>query len=238
MVPEPHNGPPSDGGPSTPADGPDTGSSSPFWHHMSRVADRFDELWAFALVPLLTALLEFENVQRALANTGRGFAINFEFLLPTPLVTLWRFVDPPDPPATMRTPSEDPYTPSVGDAPGEPAPTGEPTTPVGSTGSSGMDVTIETPVETIAFPLEAISAEMMAWIGLALAAYAVISAILMAAYVGGLDRRLRGEPLAIGSCVVTYAPRFVLYNLLVFGAFLLVLPVSFSCRRSSGSCFR
>ncbi|WP_226482387.1 hypothetical protein [Natrinema amylolyticum] len=225
MVPAPHTGPPSDDGPSTPADDPDDGRSGSFRQHAARVAGRFDEFWAFALVPLFTALLEFEKVQRALAHTGRGFAVNFEFLLPTPLVDLWRFADPPDPPATTRTTSGDPHAPSIGDAPGDPAPTGEPTTPVGSTGSGGPDVTIETPVETVAVPLEAISAETMAWLGLALAAYAVISGILMAAYVGGLDRRLRGEPLAVGSCVVAYAPRFVLYNLVAFGTFLLVLPV-------------
>lgn len=212
MVPAPHAGSP-----------PDDGRSSPFRRHAARVVGRFDDLLIFALVPLLTALLEFEKVQRALARTGRGFAINLEFLLPTPLVTLWRFADPPDPqPTVTHSPRSEPGSPpAFGDSP----PAGDSTAPSRPTGSGSTDVTIETPVETVAVPLEAMTARTMAWIGLALVAYAVVSGLLMAAYVGGIDRRLREEPVAIGTCVAAYAPRFVLYNLVAFGAFLLVLPI-------------
>ncbi|SEQ85903.1 hypothetical protein [Natrinema salaciae] len=215
-------------GPPPGDDSPETGDgSNPFTRHVSRVIDRFGDLGGFAVVPLLLTMLEFEKVRRASDPAGRGFSITLELLFPSPLVTLWRFANPPDPPAaTTHPPRDESYgSPSFGGAPGEPGPSGGPTTPAGPTGSGGTDVTIETPVETVAVPLEALGTEAMVWIGLALVAYGVISAILMAAYVGGIDRRLRHEPIAIGSCVVTYAPRFVLYNLVVFGAFLLVVPV-------------
>lgn len=226
MVPAPGTGS-ADDDPAATTDGSGDGRPRPFQRHTARVIDRFGDLWAFALVPLFVPLLEFEKVQRALDSPSRGFAINFEFLVPTPLVTLWRVADPPAPPAaSTQTPREEPYgSPAFGDAPGEPSPTDGPTAPAESAGSSGTDVTVETPVETVEVPLEAIGLETMAWIGLALAAYAVISGLLMAGYVGGIDRRLRGEPIAITSCVVTYAPRFVLYNLVALGAFLLVVPV-------------
>jgi hypothetical protein len=222
MVPAPNTGAPSDDDPST-ATGSSGGVSNPFSRHVSRIIDRFDDLGGFAAIPLLLALVEFEKVQRAIDPVGRGFSINLELLLPSPLVTLWRFAKPPEPPETFtQSPRDESFgSPSFGES----APNGGSTTHARSTGSSGTDVTIETPVETVEIPLEAIGTETMVWIGLALVAYGVISAVLMAAYVGGIDRRLRNEPIAIGSCIVTYAPRFVLYNLVVFGAFLLVVPV-------------
>ncbi|PCR91651.1 hypothetical protein [Natrinema ejinorense] len=220
MVPAPDTGPPPDDGPSTAVDG-SSGDSGPFAHHVSRIIDRFDDLWPFAVVPLIVSLLEFEKVRRALGPAGSGFSINLELLLPSPLVTLWRFAKPPDPPrVTTRSPRDEPFgSPSFGES----TPSGGATTPTGSAGSGGTDLMIETPVETVGGPLEAIGTQTMVWIGLTLAAYAVLSGILMAAYVGGIDRRLRSEPIALGSCVVTYAPRFVLYNLVVFGAVLLLL---------------
>lgn len=216
--------------PSTTTDGGDgvnNERSRPFQRHVARVIDRFGDLQLFGVVPLIAALLEFEKVRRALESTGRGFSLNLEFAFPSPLVTLWQLVDPPDPAtATTRSRYGEPSgAPAFGDAPGETTPAGGSTTPVGTTGSGGTDVTIETPVEAVDVPLEALTAEMMGWIALTLAAYAVLSGIVMAAYVGGLDRRLRGEPTAVGSCIATYAPRFVLYNLVLFGAFLLAFPV-------------
>ncbi|WP_226004995.1 hypothetical protein [Natrinema salinisoli] len=220
MVPAPNTGPPTDDGPSTTAGGSSGGRSNSFARHVSRVIDRFGDLGGFAAVPLLLALVEFEKVRRAIDPVGRGFSISLELLLPSPLVTLWRFAEPPEP--FTGSPRDESFgSPSFGES----APGSGSTTPTRSTGSSSVDVTIETPVETVDIPLEAVDAETMVWLGLALVAYGVISAILMAAYVGGIDRRLRREPIAIGSCLVTYAPRFVLYNLVVFGAFLLVVPV-------------
>ncbi|WP_254522015.1 hypothetical protein [Natrinema caseinilyticum] len=225
MARSPQTGPNPDDGRPPIADGAGNNGSSPFVRHVSRVVDRFEDLAAFALVPLFAALLDVEKVRRALAPAGRGFSINFEFAFPSPLVTLWRLASPPDPPAPApRTPREEAFgTPSVGDGSPGALPTGDSTIPE-RTDTGGTDVTIETPVETIDVPLEAIGVEMLGLIGLALVAYAVLLGILMAGYVGGIDRRLRNEPIAVGSCLVTYAPRFVLYNLVGFGAFLLVLP--------------
>ncbi|MDF9748320.1 hypothetical protein [Natrinema salsiterrestre] len=223
MVPAPDTGPPPDDDPSTAATGSSGGRSNPFARHVSRIVDRFGDLGGFVAVPLLLALVEVEKVRRAIGPVGRGFSINLELLLPSPLVTLWRFAEPPEPSEPFAgSPRDESFgSPSFGES----APGSGSTTPTRSTGAGGTDVTIETPVETVEVPLEAIGTETMVWLGLALVAYGVISAILMAAYVGGIDRRLRDEPVAIGSCVVTYAPRFVLYNLVVFGAFLLVVPV-------------
>ncbi|RZH69064.1 hypothetical protein [Natrinema altunense] len=227
MAPAPGSESPPDDDPPTAADGVGSKRSRPFQRHVARVIDRFGDLQLFGVVPLIAALFEFEKVRRALESTGRGLSLNLEFAFPSPLVTLWQLVDPPDPaPATTRSRYGEPSgAPSFGGTPGEPTPTGGSTTPAGATGSGGTDVTIETPVETVEVPLEALTAEMLGWFALTLAAYAVLSGILMAAYVGGLDRRLRGEPIAVGSCVATYAPRFVLYNLVLFGAFLLGVPV-------------
>lgn len=222
MVPDPGFGSPPDDDPPPAADGAGAESSNPFARHVSRVVDRFDDLWPFAMVPLFAALLEFEKVQRALGSTGRGFTINLEFAFPAPLVTLWRLADPPEP--TAVTPQSG-YGDSFGGAPGEPEPTGGSTGSVGSTGSLDTDVTIETAVGTVELPLEALSAGTLGWIGLAVLVYVTLSGLLLAAYVGGIDRRLRGEPIAVGACVATYAPRYILYNLIVAGALLLVFPL-------------
>ncbi|WP_229504736.1 hypothetical protein [Natrinema versiforme] len=137
-------------------------------------------------------------------------------------MTLWQLADPPEPPAvTTRSGYGEPFS----GGPGEPAPTGGSPGSVGSTGAGGTDVTIETAVGTVEMPLEALSMGMLGWIGLAIVAYVTFSGILMAAYVGGIDRRLRGEPIAVGTCIATYAPRYILYNLVVAGAFLLVFPL-------------
>ncbi|MBZ6494704.1 hypothetical protein [Natrinema longum] len=220
MVPAPGAGSPPDDGPPTTTDG-----SSPFQRHVSRVIDRLDDLWPFAVVPLIVSLLEFEKVGRALGPAGSGFSINLELLFPSPLVTLWRFAKPPDPPrVTTRSPRDEPFGSSSF---GESTPSGGSSTPTGSIGSGATDLTIETPVGPLEIPFEAIGPETIAWIGLVLAVYAVLSGILLAGYLGGIDRRLRGEPIAIGSCLVAYAPRLVLYNLVVSGAFLLGVSIVF-----------
>ncbi|ELY65221.1 hypothetical protein [Natrinema versiforme] len=222
MVPDPGFGSPPDDDPPPAADGAGAERSNPFARHVSRVVDRFDDLWPFASVPLFTALLEFEKVRRALGPTGRGFSINLEFAFPTPLVTLWQLADPPEPPAV---PSRSAYGEPFGGAPGEPEPTGGSPGSVGSTGAVDTDVTIETAVGSVDLPLGALSLEMVGWIGLAVLVYVTLSGILLAAYVGGIDRRLRGEPIAVGACIVTYGPRYILYNLVVAGAFVLVFPL-------------
>ncbi|MDQ2050903.1 hypothetical protein RBH26_10455 [Natronolimnohabitans sp. A-GB9] len=181
--------------------------SPTFFDHVGRVVDRFDALLPFVVVPFGLSLLEFENVRRALDSAG-GFSLNVEFAFPTPLLDLWSFADPP--PATGRA------GPSTG-VPGDHGPTDP-------TGAPGSDITIETPVETIAMSLEGVGIELLTWLGLALLAYAAISAVVAAGYVGGIDRRLRGEPAAILECVVAYAPRLFLYHLVVFGAFVAVVP--------------
>ncbi|MXV62837.1 hypothetical protein GS429_12320 [Natronorubrum sp. JWXQ-INN-674] len=194
-------------------------TSSTFVRHVSRVLDRFDALLPFALVPFALSILEFENVRRALDPAPSGSSFNIEFAFPTPLLDLWSFADPP--PASgggsgggsAIGPESDPF--EQGSATQTPEPTG----------SGGTDVTIETPFETIIVPLEAVDGAMLAWLGLALVVYAVISAVIAAGYLGGIDRRLRDEPASIPACIIRYAPRLVLYHLVVFGAFVALVPV-------------
>ncbi|WP_143067726.1 hypothetical protein [Natrinema salifodinae] len=179
----------------------------------------------FVPVPLVASLLEFRKLRRAFAAAGRGFSITFEFVLPTPLPTLWTFADPPSTPRlSPRTTSEPSGTPSFGDDPASPGPTVEPT-PTGSSRTGGLDTTIETPVDVLSLSTESVGPEALAWLGMALVGYALVAGVLAAGYVGGIDRRLRDEPASIPSCIAAYAPRFILYNLLVFGAFLLTIPV-------------
>lgn len=219
--------------PSSPADpGTGSGSRSPstnrssgaFVHHVSRALERFDALLPFALVPLVVSLLQFEKVQRTLTPT-RGFSINLEFTFPTPVLDLWSFVDPPE--STTIGPS--------GTGPGDGSPFGDSpgTTESASTETglgvetgSSMEFPLDRLVEPLAGPVEtttidAITVDTMGWIGLAIVAYAVVFAAVLAGYLGGIDRLLRGEPASVFECIVSYAPRFFLYHLLYFGAVLL-----------------
>ena len=183
--------------------------SSAFSRHVGRVSDRFDALLPFAAVPFVLSLLEFENVERALDPDPGSFSLNVEFAYPTPLLDLWSFVDPP--------PAGGGRSGGSTAIPARPADHG--------TTRGGTDVTIETPLETIALPLEAVGVGFAAWLGLALLVYAAVSAVIAAGYLGGIDRRLRDEPAAIGDCVLAYASRLFLYHLVVFGAFALALPL-------------
>ncbi|WP_254766412.1 hypothetical protein [Salinilacihabitans rarus] len=204
MVPAPD---PAD---SDPPDGAGERSSPTFSRHVSRVTDRFDDLVPFALVPVALSLFEFESVRRALDPSARGFSINVEFAFPTPLFHLWSLVDPPEPSGP----------PDIG--PGTGPPIGGPS---GTTASSGLDVTIETPFETVALPLDAVGAAATVWIGAVVLAYAALAAAVAAGYLGGIDRRLRRDPASIAACVVAYAPRLFAYYLVVFAAILALVPV-------------
>lgn len=168
-------------------DHPDTNT---FRWHVSRVADRFDDLLPFALVPLFLTVLEFEKVARTLDPSPASFRFSFDFLFPDPLLDLWSFADPPE-----------------------------------SAGTGTVDVTIETPVETVVLPPEPVGVELAAWIGATLLVYAVIAAVIAAGYLGGIDRRLRGEPATIPECIAAYAPRLFLYYLAIFWAFLALVPL-------------
>lgn len=187
--------------------GSSSGSSQPpsnrrpgsaFSRHVSRVTDRFDDLLPFALVPLALSLLEVESVAWAL-DPGRDVSINIEFAFPSPLLDLWSFVDPPE------------------------------TTGAGGIGpGSGTDVTIEFPFETVGLPAEVVTGGTLGLIAIVFLVYAVLGAIVTAGYLGGIDRRLRGEPAAIPQCITRYAPRFLLYYVVLFGAFLALVPLVFA----------
>ncbi|TYL39849.1 hypothetical protein CV102_06095 [Natronococcus pandeyae] len=206
--PGPGGRPGSEGLPGTPRD--ERPHSFPW--HVSRVLNRFGAILSFALVPLLTSLFPLENVARALEG-ARGMSINLEFALPTPLLDLWTFADPPEP-----TPGTEPRDTAVD--PGTGIESRE------STASSGgqFDLTVDTPLETVVLPLEGAGLEIGAWLAFVLVAYAAVAAVLAAVYVGGLDRRLRGEPAAVPTCVAAYGPRFFAYNLLVYGAVAALVP--------------
>ncbi|WP_306055072.1 hypothetical protein [Natronococcus wangiae] len=166
----------------------------------------------FALVPLLTSLFPLENAARALEGT-QGVSINLEFALPTPLLDLWTFADPPEP--TGGAGRRDPISSPLSNGNGA----------LGSTRSTGgPDLTVETPLENLALPLEGIGPGVAVWIALVLFLYAAIAAALAAIYVGGLDRRLRGEPAKGFSSAVAYGPRFFAYTLLAYAAVAALVP--------------
>ncbi|WP_436346587.1 hypothetical protein [Natronorubrum sp. FCH18a] len=185
-----------------------------FTRHVTRIVDRFDDLRPFVLVPFVLSVFEFESVRRTLDSGRSDFSINVEFALPTPLLDLWSFVDPPDPASAERVPE-----PAVGPGDGP-----RHTEPTGSTGSGTTDVTIETPFETVVLPLEPVDGATVAWLGVALVLYAVTAAVIAAGYLGGIDRRLRGEPAAIVPCIVRYTPALLLYYLVLFAAFAGLVP--------------
>lgn len=191
----------------------DDRSSFPFTTHVSRVLSRFDELLPFALVPLVLTLLESENAGQTVDARGSTVSVNLELSFPAVLIDLWSFVDPPE------SPSPEP-APGSATAPGPASPES------GSSGAGGTDFTFETPTENITLPLEsALDTGFLVGVGLLLILYAALSSVIAAGYLGGIDRRLRGEPVAIRACLLEYTPRFFAYHLLVFGAFLALVPV-------------
>ncbi|WP_323172722.1 hypothetical protein [Natrialba sp. PRR66] len=108
------SGPPSSvpSSPSASASSPSR-SASPFWHHVSRVLDRFGDLLAFALVPLCLSLAELGKLRRAMEPTN-GVTISATFVLPEPLLELWSFVDAPDPGMTGASSSLESATGAAG----------------------------------------------------------------------------------------------------------------------------
>ncbi len=111
---------------------------------------------------------------------------------------------------------------------------GEPTSP-GAPGSdpfatgpgrgSSSEFTIDTPLESIAMPVQSLGLETLGWIGFLLLIYGVIAAAVTAGYLGGIDRRLRGERAAPLTCLAQFAPRMLLYYAVFFGAMFLALPI-------------
>ena len=171
--------------PSPSSAAPDRGS--PFWRHVSRTIDRFDDLLAFLVVPLFTSLLQFGNVERLLASGRREFSIDVSLEFPSPVLDLWSFVDPPEP-----------------SAPG--------------TGSTSDGVTLELPVGPGEIALADAGTGLLVAIAPLLVAYVLVAAVVSAVYVGGIDRRLRGEPAAPLECVTRYAGRFLGYFVVLFAA--------------------
>lgn len=94
---------------------------------------------------------------------------------------------------------------------------------IGSTG--GADLTIDTQIETVVVPLEAVGVTALSAIALFALVYAAVLAGIQAIYLGGLDRRLRGEPIAPSECLRRYTPRLFLYVLAVVGVVLSLVPV-------------
>lgn len=203
----------------------ETGTSdrpNSFGWHVSRVADRFVDLLVFALVPLLTALSNTGNVRQTLSQY-RGFSINLEFAFPSALLDLWSLTTPPEPAPEIGT--DDLYGPPTGGPTDGPTGTASPTGLEEQTGPGGTDLTVDTPFGIVADSLEPIGLAIIPVIVIGALVYVVLLAVLQAVYVGGIDRRLetnRIEPIA---CVLRYAPRFVLYNLVILGGIALLLPI-------------
>ncbi|WP_253184610.1 hypothetical protein [Natrialba sp. SSL1] len=208
--------PPSDSPPSSPSSpsassppGSETPTPRSFNEHVSRIIDRFGSLSAFMLVPLALSLVELGKVARTMAPQS-GFTISAKFPLPNPLLDLWAFIDAPDAETTGASSAVHPGA-GTGTATGH--------------GPAGADVTIETPFETVVVPPEIGGISLLGLISGLLVVYALIASVIAAGYIGGLDRRLRGEPVAIAALVKQYTPPFFVYHLLVFGAFLLAIPL-------------
>ncbi|ELY91077.1 hypothetical protein C483_10346 [Natrialba hulunbeirensis JCM 10989] len=161
------------------------------------------------LVPLALSLADPGKVARTMAPQS-GFTISAKFPLPNPLLDLWAFIDAPDAETTGASSAVHPGA-GTGTATGH--------------GPAGADVTIETPFETVVVPPEIGGPSLLGVIGGFLVVYALIAAVIAAGYIGGLDRRLRGEPVAIAALVRQYTPPFFVYHLLVFAAFLLAIPL-------------
>ena len=184
---------------------PDQGS--PFWRHVSHTIGRFDELLAFLVIPLFTSLIQFGNVERLLASGHREFAINFGAEFPSPVLDLWSFVDPPGSSSSADSGGELPGTGPASDSTDSPG-----------TGSTGDGVTLDLPVGPGEIALADVGFGLLAVLVPLLAAYVVVAAVVYAVYVGGIDRRLRGEPAAPLECVTRYAGRFLGYFVVLFAA--------------------
>ncbi|SFS39270.1 hypothetical protein [Halostagnicola kamekurae] len=194
------------------------GDPNGFWWHVGRITDRLDDLAVFGLVPLLTALLNVSNVRRTLAP-NRELSINLEFAFPSTLLDLWSLTTPPEPAPA-----------STGGVYGPPA-TG-PTSPTGGSGFSGggptpggTDLTVDTPFDIVAGLLESIGLAILPLVVIGAIISVVFLGVLEAIYVGGLDRRLEHERIEPIACVLQYAPRLVLYNLLIVGVFAVLVPI-------------
>ncbi|RKD93800.1 hypothetical protein [Halopiger aswanensis] len=212
MVPEPESSAESAASPP-----PRDRSSGAFSRHVSRVTDRLGDLLPYAVVPFVLSLLEVDKIERTLDPHRTSFSVQFS--LPSPLLELWSLVDPPDPASTGSSTTTGWDTGAPFEGSGGAAPVGGPTT-------TGPEITIETPVESIVLPVDAVGSAEIAWLGIALLAYGAIGAAVAAAYLGGIDRRLRDEPAVLLACVVDYAPRLFAYYLVVFAAFLALLPIA------------
>lgn len=214
MVPSPGN-----------ADESETGSrDSPnsFGWHVNRVGDRFDDLLVFALVPLLTTLSNTGNVRQTLSQS-RGFSINLEFAFPSALLDLWSLTTPPEPAPEIGT--DGMYGPPTRGPTGDPTGTTSPTDLGEQTGPGGTDLTVDTPFGIVADSLEPMGLAIIPVIVIGALVYVVLLAVLQAVYVGGIDRRLENNWIEPVACVLRYAPRFVLYNLVIFGGIVLLLPI-------------
>ncbi|ELY98084.1 hypothetical protein [Natrialba asiatica] len=219
---------PASSSPSAPASSPSQ-SSSPFWNHVSRVLGRFGDLRPFALVPLCLSLAELGKLGRAMGPTN-GFTISAKFVLPEPLLELWSFVDAPGPGMGGASSALDSATGAAGSSAPAVTPTETPpaSTPAGG-GSyggteTGIDVPIDTPFETIVLSPDSIGGATLGTIGVLLVVYTVLASMVAAVYIGGLDRRLRDEPIAVAASLVRYTPRFILYHAALFGLVLLAVP--------------
>lgn len=188
-------------------------SDSPFPRHVSRATDRFASLLPFAIVPFVLSLFPFGQFARTL-ETRHGSSFNLSLQFPAPILDLWSFIDPAEPVTSMPV--------------GETTPPGAPGSDPFATGpgpGTSSEFTIDTPLEAVAVPLHSLGLETLGWIGFLLVIYGVIAAAVAAGYLGGIDRRLRGESATLLACIAQYAPRLLLYYAVVFGAMLLALPV-------------
>lgn len=95
---------------------------------------------------------------------------------------------------------------------------------------SADGVTVDVPVGSGEIAIADADFALLAVIVPLLVAYAVVASVLYAIYVGGIDRRLRGEPAAPLECVTRYAARFLGYFVVLFtagAAFVLVVALFF-----------
>ena len=189
----------------------------PFWDHVARATDRFDQLVPFLAVPVLLTFLEFQKVERALAGRSGSVSISLEFNFPAPLLDLWSFADPPE--RHDRAMGPEPPTdfgPSAG----------EPTTPTSSTGSTFDSVDIDLPMGVADHAATVSGLEFWLVIASLFFVYGALIAVISAIYVGGIHRRLAGKPASPWACARTYAIRFFAYTLILFGAFMLLVPLA------------
>ncbi|APW97036.1 hypothetical protein CHINAEXTREME_04275 [Halobiforma lacisalsi AJ5] len=155
-------------------------------------------------------MLDADGVRRTIAEAGNRVSINFEFRFPDPFLDLWSFVDPPAPTAASSTGGSVPFAPAPVDPP---------------TATGAGDVTVDLAFQSRSVPLGEAGPGLIAGLLALLVAYAAVFSVVYAVYVGGIDRRLRGEPIAVVDCVRSYAGRFLAYFAILFGVFLLAVPI-------------